>query len=189
MKTRTLRFPPETSLGYLHTRQGEYPYSFHGRYKKEGGLLEGTDNPGWNLHGEALGEQKITADCVLLEVLAEPARDLSPLSNLNKDDLDGIWLGNTWVDDAQLDHVKHLTGLRWIDIQNIGKITDAGIARIAGLIMLLHLGLHWTRMTDTGLRLLYGMKDLQFLDVWGCPISSDALSELKSHLPNCRIRT
>jgi hypothetical protein len=189
MKTRRLRFPEPIGFGYLHTRRGGYPYTFHGRYKKEGGLLEDTENPGWKLLGEAVGEQTVTSDCVLLEVLAEPAKDLSPLSALNPDDLEGIWLGNTLVDDSQLHHIRHLTGLQWLDVQNNGNITNAGIAQLVGLNSLRFLGMHWTRVTDEGLRYLYTMKELRNVDVWGCEIGTEAIAELKSHLPNCSIRT
>lgn len=182
---RTLKFPEDASLGFLHTRQGGYPYSFHGRYKKEGGLLDGIDNPGWELHGEARGEQSVTGDCVILEVLADPAKDLSSLSKLKPDDLDALWLGNTWVDDAQVQHIRHLTGLRWLNIENNFNITDAGIVHVAGLQSLVHLGIHWTRVTDAGLRQL---SELQFLDVWGCPITSGAIVEYRSRFPNCKVR-
>ncbi|HEY8241443.1 MAG TPA: hypothetical protein VIH35_08350 [Kiritimatiellia bacterium] len=189
MKARTLRFPEGSPLGYLHTRQGGYPYSFHGRFKKEGGLLEGTDNPGWTLHGEARGAVTVDADVVLLEVLAEPARDLSPLAKLKPGDLDALWLGNTWANDDQLRHVAHLTGLRWIDLQNNMAITDAGMAHLAGLASLVHLGMHWTKVTGAGLRHVYGRTNLQFLDIWGCPVSAEAVAEFKARFPNCNVRT
>jgi hypothetical protein len=126
---------------------------------------------------------------VLLEVLAEPARDLSFLAKLKPGDLDALWLGNTLANDAQLRHVKNLTGLRWLDIQNNMDFTDKGIAELAGLTSLVHFGLHWTKMTDAGLKLLYGMKSLQFLDTWGCPVGADAVAEFKVRFPNCQVRT
>lgn len=189
MKTRSLVLPAGRSMGYLHARSGDYPYTFHGRFKKEGGLLEGISNPGWELLGGAFGQTEVDDDCVLLEVMAEPARDLSPLLRLKPDDLDAIWLGNTWVDDTQLRYLGHLTGLRWLNVENNANVTDAGLAELASLTSLLHLGIRWTRVTDAGLLHLQSLKKLQFLDVRGCNVTAPALAELKARLPKCLIRT
>lgn len=148
MTTREIRFAADRSLGFVHVREGDYPFSFHGRYAKKGDGPAGLDgNEDWTLVGEAQGVVVVPADrSVMLEVLAESARDLSSLSTLAPDSINAIWLGNTWVDDEQLVHLSRLTGLQWLDIQNNGQITDNGIAQLRPLRSLRSLGLHWTRI-------------------------------------------
>jgi hypothetical protein len=189
-KTRVLAFPDDASVGCLHGRTGPYPYEFHGRFKKEGGVLEDTDNPGWDIIGAAKGEIAVSAEVtVLLEIQPEAGRDLSFLRRLAADDLDAIWLGNTFADDSQLVHLTHLSGLEWLDIQNNGAITDVGLARINDIANLVHLGMHWTRITDSTLEKMSDMERLQYLDIWGCEISETAVTQFKQGHPNCQVRT
>ncbi len=163
---------------------------FHGRFKKNGDLLEDTHNPTWRLLGEARSSVEVPEDSViLLEVLPEAARDLSPLSALNADDLAAIWLGNTYVNDEQLSHLARLTGLLWIDVQNNGDITDTGIAHLSELRSLQVFGAHWTRISAVSLQCLSKMSGLTHLDIWGCEIPAAAVEEFKRALPNCAVRT
>jgi hypothetical protein len=128
---RVLHLPEDRSIGYLHVRNTGYPYDFHGRLRKDGGVLEDASNPGWTTVGEARGAVRVPVDhTVLLEILPEVARDLSILDNIDPDSLDAMWLGNTYVDDGQLAHLRHLTELEWVDIQNNGRITDHGIQTV-----------------------------------------------------------
>ena len=107
--------------------------------------------------------------------------DLSPLANLDSDDLAAIWLGNTHANDQQLSHLAGLNGLLWIDVQNSGDITDAGIAHLAELKSLESFGAHWTRISAASLAVLRKMPNLKFVDIWGCEIHADAVEEfLKS---------
>jgi hypothetical protein len=186
----TLRFPGDRSLGYLHIRDGGYPFEFHGRFKKEGGMLEDNENAGWRVMDEARGVIKPGVDgALLLEVLPEAARDLSPLAALDADALDAIWLGNTFADDEQLANLAHLTGLVWLDVQNNGAITDAGMDHLRGLTALRSLGLHWTRVTDASIDVFIQMTALEHLDIWGCEITETAVARLRDALPRCEIRT
>ena len=163
---------------------------FHGRFKKDGDALGDTHNPGWRLLGEAKGKVEVPGDSIiLLEVLPQEARDLSPLSALNADDLAGIWLGNTYVSDEQVSYLAHLTGLLWIDVQNNGDITDGGIAHLSQLRSLQVFGAHWTRISAVSLRYLSKMSGLTYVDIWGCEIPAEAVEEFKKALPKCTVRT
>jgi hypothetical protein len=188
---RIIEFPDDRLLGYLHVKEGDGPWEFHGRFKKEGGLLDDTENPGWRLLGEARASVGVPeTGAILLEVLSEEARDLSPLLALNADDLAAIWLGNTFVNDDQLRHLSHLTGLRWIDVQNNGEITDAGIAHLVNLTSLQVFGAHWTRITGDSLKLLSNMPHLTYVDIWGCEgVPAAAVEEFEKAMPTCVVRT
>ena len=52
-KLKVLTFPNDRLIGYLHLKEAEGIMEFHGRFKKDGDLLEGTCNPGWRMVGEA----------------------------------------------------------------------------------------------------------------------------------------
>lgn len=188
--SRTLYFPSGNSIGYLHGRSTGYPYDFHGRLKKEGGQLEDSENPGWWIVGEAWGAITVDSEnTVLLEMLPQAARDLSVLRNIEPGGLNALWLGNTHVDDEGLVYLSHLAGLEWIDIQNNDAITDRGMGHLKNLNGLRHIGIHWTRVSDAGLDIMADMSSLEYLDVWGCPVSPEGLLRFKKCHPDCRIRT
>lgn len=189
-KSRTIEFPDDRLIGYLHLKDADGPLEFHGRFKKDGDLLEDTHNPAWSLLGEARSTVAVPeASTILLEVLPEEGRDLSPLSALKADDLAAIWLGNTYVNDEQLSYLAHLTGLRAIDVQNNGDITDRGIAHLSQLRSLQVFGAHWTRISAASLQYLSKMPALTCVDIWGCEILVEAVEEFKKVLPNCAVRT
>ncbi|MCH8294364.1 hypothetical protein IH992_25055 [Candidatus Poribacteria bacterium] len=189
-KLKVLTFPNDRLIGYLHLKEAEGLMEFHGRFKKDGDLLEGTCNAGWRMVGEAKGNVEVPqADKILLEVLPQEACDLSPLSLLNADDLSGIWLGNTYVNDEQLSYLARLTGLGFIDVQNNSDITDAGIAQLSKLRFLKVFVAHWTRISAVSLEYLSKMDRLTYVDIWGCEIPAEAVEEFKKALPKCTVRT
>lgn len=190
--SRAMRFPDDRLMGYIHMseRDGPIPF-FHGRFTKAGELVGDTPVEEWRLLGEARSSVRVPAtSAVLLEVLPEEARDLSPLGDLDAEDLAAVWMGNTHVNDEQLRHLSHLTGLRWLNIENNGDITDAGIAHLAGLHSLESLGAHWTRITGKSLGYLLEMPRLAYLDIWGCAgVPAETVEEFTKGLPRCTVRT
>ncbi len=189
-KLRVLTFPNDRLIGYLHLKEAEGLMEFHGRFKKDGDLLEGTCNAGWRMVGEAKGNVEVPqANKILLEVLPQEACDLSPLSALNADDLAGIWLGNTYVNDEQLSYLAHLTGLGFIDVQNNGDITDEGIAHLSKHRFLKVFVAHWTRISAVSLEYLSKIDELTYVDIWGCEIPAETVEEFQKALPKCTVRT
>jgi len=187
---KTIEFPANRSIGYVHFQQSDVPASFHGRFNLDGSLLPDTFNPIWQLIGAAQGIVELPQHgVVMLEVMPEEARDLSPLSSFAPNDLDAIWLGNTYASDDQLIHLAHLTGLLWIDLQNNGNITDAGVAHLRGLKSLRSFGAHWTRISALTMEYLAEMPELTYIDIWGCEIPTQAVDEFKIKLPKCEVRT
>ena len=191
-ETRSIQFPEDRAVGHVHMSDGDgdIPF-FHGRFTREGDLVGDTPVAGWRFLGEARSKVEVPASgVILLEVLPEEARDLSWLAALGADDVAAIWLGNTYVNDDQIRHLTHLTGLRWVNIENNGEVTDAGIAHLTGLRSIESLGIHWTRITGDTLRLLSKMPRLSFLDIWGCAgVDAASVDELENALPGCEIQT
>lgn len=191
-ETRTIQFPEDRAVGHLHTSDEDegIPF-FHGRFTREGELVGDTPVAGWRFLGEARSKVEVPASgAILLEVLPDAARDLSWIAARGADDVAAIWLGNTYVNDMQIRHLTHLTGLRWVNIENNGDVTDAGIAHLAGLQSIESLGIHWTRITGDTLRLLSKMPRLAFLDIWGCAgVDAASVEEFENALPGCVVQT
>lgn len=190
--TRTIQFPEDRAVGHVHISDGDgdIPF-FHGRFTREGDLVGDTPVAGWRFLGEARSKVEVPATgVILLEVLPEEARDLSWIAALGADYVAAIWLGNTYVNDDQIQHLTHLTGLRWVNIENNGEVTDAGIAHLTALQSIESLGIHWTRITGDTLRLLSKMPRLVFLDIWGCAgVDVASVGELENALPGCVVQT
>ena len=189
---KSIQFPEDRAVGHVHMSDGDggIPF-FHGRFTREGDLVGDTPVAGWGFLGEARSKVVVPASgVILLEVLPEEARDLSWLAALGADDVAAIWLGNTYANDDQFRHLAHLTGLRWINIENNGEVTDAGIAHLTALRSIESLGIHWTRITGDTLRLLSKMPRLVFLDIWGCAgVDAASVDELEKALPGCVVQT
>ncbi|MGI9517112.1 MAG: hypothetical protein ACR2NP_08710 [Pirellulaceae bacterium] len=187
---KQIHFPATRQIGFLHTTLDDgRPWSFHGRYSLEGELFPDIENPGWEILGEACGVIEIPDDRrVLLEVLPDEARDLSPLAELPADALDGLWLGNTRVDDEQLRFAGGLTALRWIDVQNNGMITDTGVNHLRELTSLVSFGAHWTRISTSTMEWLATLPDINYVDIWGCEIPPNAFEAFCRARPDCQVR-
>ena len=63
---RVVTFPNDRLIGYLHAHEGDGALDFHGRFKKEGGFLDDTQNPNWRLIGEARGDVNVPANRKIL---------------------------------------------------------------------------------------------------------------------------
>jgi len=98
---RIVRFPEDRSMGRLYLFPEDYM-------------------------GEARGMVTVPAGKQLeLQVSEEACRDLSPLSALKPDDLLGLILKSTPTTDAGLAHLRGLTDLLCLDLENT-SVTDVG---------------------------------------------------------------
>ncbi len=66
-------------------------------------------------------------------------------------------------------------------------ITDAGLARIAGLTQLQDLRLNVTNITNAGLAQLAGLTELQRLELNGTQVTDEGVKKIQQALPNCKI--
>lgn len=136
---RTLRFPPDAAIGVVYARAAEP--------SRENGWLYGEE---WKRLGEARGSVSIPADSeVRLDVGTAAALDLSCLATLNPDDLYGLNLRNTNVNDDSLAHVGRLTGLRNLDLDGT-RITDVGTRHLRPLNRLIEIRMDGFGATEAG---------------------------------------
>jgi hypothetical protein len=94
-----------------------------------------------------------------------------------------LHMANPDVTDATLEHLKGLTHLRELDL-NDTQVTDAGLAVLKGL-PLTALHLKGTKVTDEGFRThLMGLESLMDLDVRGTEVKSSTVREWKAAKPD-----
>jgi hypothetical protein len=111
---------------------------------------------------------------------------LAPLKDL-KSSLVGLNLRGQDVTDAQLAHLKDLTGLSRLHLENT-KVTDKGLEQLKGLTNLEYLNLYGDAgVTDAGLVHLEGMKKLKNLYLWQTKVTEPGAAKLKKALPKCDI--
>jgi serine/threonine protein kinase/Leucine-rich repeat (LRR) protein len=92
--------------------------------------------------------------------------------------LDAVILhDNKKVDDFQLERLKGLTNLRWLDL-NRTLVGDAGMVHLKGLTNLAVLHLEGTRVSDAGLEHLNGLTNLITLILTGTGISDTGVGKL-----------
>jgi uncharacterized membrane protein len=81
--------------------------------------------------------------------------------------------------DAELVRLVPLgANLRWLDLGGT-RITDAGLAQLAGFPNLSRLHLERTALTDAGLTALTGLAQLEYLDLYGTAVTDGGLEQLQ----------
>lgn len=125
--------------------------------------------------------------------------------------LDSLDLANTRVSDAGLIHVGELYSLISLDLMNT-EVSNSGLAYLKRLVKLqclylsgtaiddaglgqigLHnemqiLNLSWTEVSDEGLSQLGNLTRCGFMTLRGTRVTDDGVRELRTALPNCRVR-
>jgi hypothetical protein len=66
-------------------------------------------------------------------------------------------------------------------------VTDAGLAKLAGLTRLTELGLDSVDLTDAGAARLAGIRSLRELDLYHTLVTDKGFELLKKALPECQI--
>ena len=84
----------------------------------------------------------------------------------------------TKVSDAGLEHLKGLTNLRFLFLDET-KVTDAGLEHLKGLTNLQGPWLAKTKVTDTGLEHLEGLTKLRLLKLYETEVTGHGLEHLK----------
>jgi Leucine-rich repeat (LRR) protein len=112
------------------------------------------------------------------------AADLAAVSTLKGlEELDLAYEGNS---DADFVYLEGLTNLRRLNVEHSRRLTDSGLKHIKGLKNLEELSLANTGVTDAGLAELKGLERLRVLDVSQTEVTGSGLSELKG-LENLRV--
>jgi Leucine-rich repeat (LRR) protein len=110
--------------------------------------------------------------------------ELEHLKGLSK--LRRLTLNDTPITDAGLDHIKDLTSLQKLYLVDT-KITDAGLERLKGLTNLQILSLAGTQVSDAGLEHLKGMSGLKEVFLYGTKVGDDGAKQLKEARPELKI--
>ncbi len=188
---RFVKFPPNRSIGVIQVRD----WGISG---------------GWQWFHEAQGTIAVPIGKeVRLKINPEAVSDLTPLLNLELDDIQWIDLSKTAIADGQLKNLEKLSLLRRLDLRNtpIGdaalahvsklssikelrlngtRITDAGLAHLAPMPRLENLWLYDTAISDAGMKSLAQISSLEVLQL-PKTISQEAITSLRNALPHCYI--
>jgi beta-lactamase regulating signal transducer with metallopeptidase domain len=187
-ETRSIAFPEDRSLGVVYIRDA----SLEDWYR------------GWEKVCEAKGLVSIPMrKQVRLQVNKESAADLSPLGNLQPNDIQMVHFSWEVVRIGSLASVGNLTGLKALDLP-MNKFDDSDVRHLQGLVQLefLHLGgdnftnssmtyvgkltslksltLYGSDICDEGLRNLQGLNCLTFLSLRSCSITDQGLTYLRN---------
>ncbi|MBX3176745.1 MAG: c-type cytochrome [Candidatus Hydrogenedentes bacterium] len=95
-------------------------------------------------------------------------------------------LAGTKITDSGLAPVAGLSKLTRLHLERTG-ITDAGLTHIAGLKHLEYLNLYGTQVTDAGLEHLKGLPRLKKLFLWQTGVTKDGAAGLQAALPQLAI--
>ena len=139
--------------------------------------------PGWlrKLMGDEWFIEVEHANCGSGTTDAELERLVEEWPRLRK-----LWLFETKITDAGLDHLKGLTQLQDLELHK-ARITDAGLKQLKGLTQLRELELYGTKITDAGLVHLRGLTNLRYLGLTGTQVTYPAVERLRQALPNCSV--
>ncbi len=158
--SRIIRFPLDHSMGKLYiSNQANFPLGL----------------------GEARGHIKVPQGIeVLLEVFTDALTDLSPLSELNPNDLQGIRIIDTedFLRNEHLENIKGLTGLVELYLTSF-SLSDAALVHLRQLSKLKFLALLCPNIRDTGLLNLHTLSGLERLNLNVCQISGAGLVHLR----------
>ncbi len=97
-----------------------------------------------------------------------------------------LYLGESKVGDAGLEHVAGLPNLIRLDLHETA-VSDAGIGRLTGLANLEYLNLYGTEIGDAGLKELAKLKKLRAIYLWKTEVSEKGVQQLHKALPEARI--
>lgn len=97
-------------------------------------------------------------------------------------------LARTRVSDKGLAHLAGMNNITRLHLENTG-ITDAGLDSLKGLTNLEYLNLYGTQVTDAGLQKLAGLKNLKKLFIWQTKATDAGAAKLAAAIPGIDINT
>lgn len=143
---------------------------------------------GWFVH---CGERQRRAVEALKEVGGEISYDTPGAAPAEKsfdlsgwfprdylDDVDRVDLSESKFTDAEMVHLRGLTGLQSIHL-NGTLVTDAGLAHLKGLHRLKHLTLDGIQVTDDGLAHVQGLTQLEWLSLDATQVTDAGLAYIQ----------
>jgi len=162
--TRQLNFPSQVSLGRLALLDQNFSLTDKHICGKSIGL--------------ARGRVMVPADKPIMLIAADTLTDHADcLDRLPADALTAILLNRTEFGDEQFAHIKHLTGLRYLDLRGT-NLSDKGLAPLGELVNLGYLDMSHTALHGLTFSQLHKVKKLQFLNLGFNALDRRAFPEL-----------
>ncbi|MHC4648118.1 MAG: leucine-rich repeat domain-containing protein, partial [Planctomycetota bacterium] len=165
---RVIHFPKDRSMGLLYV----------GQLRTTGPLWW----QGWEEVGEARGDVTVAGDKdVRLTVNAQGMENLSFLEALGPDDIQALefsYADAKRVDDAALEHLAKLTGLRFLSLDNT-SIHGTGLKHLTKLNNLEALSLDSVEISDEALKHVGQIGSLLCLDLGRTPVTDEGLVHLR----------
>lgn len=166
-ETRIVRFPLDRNCGTLFIRKAS-----------------SIDFRDWQRIGAARGTKEIFINTSLrLDVKAGSDMDCCFLGELQPDDLQSLFLYN--CDDAIMQHIVHLTGLRELYLSD-SQVSDQGLALLRPLRSLQRLSIYHTAIGDAGLLNLALIPGLKWLTCSGTSVTEEGLELFRGTMPGCK---
>ena len=182
-KTRQIVFGKDRSMGTLYLRPRSEVNQVPFLHPSDPIAALTPIDKSWEKFGQAQGEVVVPESVELKLVIDRFAsEDLLLLTQLGPDDIQ--YLNLTYLNqEEELVHIKHLTGLLGINLQNTW-ISDVGMAHLSGFANLSELKIDATYITNDGLAHLSSLGNLKKLSLKDINGVSDAglkhLAELTS---------
>ncbi|MEQ8790271.1 MAG: hypothetical protein RIC55_28505 [Pirellulaceae bacterium] len=99
-----------------------------------------------------------------------------------------VYLSSTGVSDRGLAHLAQLEHLEEINLSQCKGVTDSGMNALRKSKSLTQLNLTGTRVGDAGLKTLAAMPQLKELYLHGTLVTEQGVKQLRTSLPDCRVR-
>lgn len=112
---------------------------------------------------------------------------LLPLAGV-ADKITSLDLARTKVTDAGLAQLAGMKNLKELHLENTG-ITDAGLDHLKGLASLEYLNLYNTKITDAGAQKLTELTKLKAVYLWQTGVTAAGIAQIKGKLPTTQINT
>lgn len=166
-QARIVSFPADVACGDLYLRD-----------------LASANFSDWKKWGPAIGPVRVYLDQALrLDVKGRVGEKLQLLQGLRPEDLQALFLYD--AQDADLDHIVHLTGLEELYLCG-AALTDSALLGISTLTALKRIYLYQTSISDRGLVYLQGMQGLQGLTSSGNSITDEGLAGFQRAFPGVK---
>jgi hypothetical protein len=176
---KIVKFPHRRSIGSLYIADESQPEEWQLLSQVRGLIVTPENQPiKWDWLEEARGSVRIPAGKKLkLKMSGKGSGSLSPLSELDADDLHTLDLSRSEVQDLALTHIEHLNALKVLEL-TATNITDEAMPHLQDLEALQGLGLSHCQISGRGVRELAKLTALRELWLSGADIRDEELESI-----------
>jgi Leucine-rich repeat (LRR) protein len=150
---------------------------WHASHENLSGLPTDWDDD-WHRVTRARGKVRLPGEGLRrLEVSRTGAADLSPLARFPTDSFQSLSLWNANATDGALAPIARLSDLRWLDLTQ-NPLSDAGLSVLSGLKNLEEIRLSYTQAGDETAAWLPALPSLRSLGLWGTRITDAGMQHV-----------